>query len=254
MNATPLYVRKDDGTFVPSEVVFYCGKCRYVVPHKDIAEQCCVCTICGKPIEEGEAWYGGHTLKQHQTCHHRQDAQHYAEALEKAEVVDGWDGYVFDADSNRIFVSVEEFVEHLEDLDDNPMHCWPDRVFLCKDEHPDRRGIVDLDSLIEHMLEQWGYEDQDERDFVQNTLKGYDAFAAAVDAFNAANTGLALIIPDMKRCMLVPKEEVAARYAAMDAGTPGDEAVCAICRESGNTPERCTATHCHYYESEGATE
>ena len=45
-----------------------------------------------------------------------------------------------------------------------------------------------------------------------------------------------------------------ARYAAMDAGTPGDEAVCAICRESGNTPERCTATHCHHYEPEGATE
>lgn len=47
---------------------------------------------------------------------------------------------------------------------------------------------------------------------------------------------------------------VGACPAAMDAGTPGDEAVCAICRESGNTPERCTATHCHYYESEGASE
>lgn len=248
MNAQQLFYNPPDGTPVPQDV-WFCEKCRILGPTKALADQCCQCTICGKPIEAGDRWYGGGSSKYHQSCHHQKQARHYSEKLASAEVVPHWDGWVYTEDcgyaSGHYFEDMDSLIEHFEDQEDNPLHCWPDRVFIVEPRYCGRH-LVDETDILERILENYGYEDEAPEDLTKR-LHGYDALKAAIDAFNAANTDLYIGEINYTKVALVPKGEVAERYAAEQAF---EDTYCTGCRRDGVTPDACDRTYCHHYEKE----
>lgn len=91
--AEELHVKTDD-SYKPASV-WYCTNCKIVHRYQEHAESCCreaVCTECGKP-----------TLAKHYTLcpdHSLEERKKKdKEALEKATLVESWNGYIYSDDA-----------------------------------------------------------------------------------------------------------------------------------------------------------
>ena len=190
MNA--YYLHKPDGT--PTEVSV-CGVCGKLAGHGkfDISEKCCSCWECGKPLEKDAQHYDHY----HQECDRARRAQIDMQRLEKAELVDGYDGPVYfegghGSFGDGYFADVDEFVEWLDDQDDQDR---PEFVHCCESSPV---AQLNLDSILESACEE-SFEDAEDH------LNGREELQKAVDVFNEANKALLTWDWDMKRKVRVPK-------------------------------------------------
>jgi hypothetical protein len=175
--------------------IWGCGRCGSIYGAEDVAERCCICIECGKPVgDKPNDFYGNRGYPTHRECRYERDRLREAERMEKAEKVDGWDGWVYcdGCGSNEgYFPSVDEFVEWWEDEhSDNPL---PEFVWACKP----LRIVPHGDDIMESLLIPWmenGWEGMDESDFT-----GIDELAKAIEAFSDANKGVVSYSPDCKR-------------------------------------------------------
>lgn len=181
--------------------IWYCTTCMKtkVSMNREMAERCCVpidCDYCGKPIEKD----AGHYTTTHTGCSHLRQSERSAAAIEKAEKLDAWDGWVYlDGAGYRdgYFESVDDLIEHLiGDEDETDPSAWPEWVFTCK---ASPLIAIDSEGIIENECED-GPEDWD-----ADSLKGVKEFDAACKAFNEANKDQLVYHEDRKRVARMPE-------------------------------------------------
>jgi hypothetical protein len=121
--------------------------------------------------------------------------KHDAEVLDKAELIDDYDGPVYldrvgnGSYGDGFFSDVHELSEHLDFHEgDRPLfaHCCKERGFS-----------IDLDSVLENAAQEM-YED------IADDIEGVSELQNAVDAFNKANSSLKTWDPDYKRKVAIP--------------------------------------------------
>lgn len=190
MNATELF--HQDGR---TAGIFFCGECRNVARTEAAANQCCApykCTVCGTDVDR----------KTYRTvCPPCEKAKR--EAAEKArfdaaEKLTEWDGWIMAEGigyRDGFFQSVDELSEYVEDDGDTemPAYVWTcDPSYFCK---------LSIEEVTERLTENCdAYED-----FSVDDMSGVKELEAAIDAFNAANTGVVSYQPNMKRALVLSK-------------------------------------------------
>jgi hypothetical protein len=144
---------------------------------KSLAEKCCTCSYCNKPIDPADR------RMRHKECEDKYQAELEAERIAKAEKLETWDGWVYYGraqDHNEgYFEDIGQLVEYLEE-EEIPIEKWPEFVFICK-KIP-YKGI-NLDSLLEQSIDDM-YED------AMDDLRGVDELQAAINRFNEINNDL----------------------------------------------------------------
>jgi hypothetical protein len=171
-----------------------------VFADKGIADRCCICAECGKPISapaDRTDFYGNRSYPTHFQCKHERDRLREIERMEEAEKVDSWDGWVYSdghGHSEGYFDSVDEFdMWWIEEFgEDEPL---PEFVRTSRAE----RIVPDGETIMERLLCEWferGWDDMDESD-----LSGVAELKAAVEAFSNANEGVLAYYPNYKQAV-----------------------------------------------------
>ncbi len=117
---------------VKISVAFQCGECSKVSLDKRTAELCCekhFCRVCGIEVR-----------KFHFLCDDCTDRQR----LEKAKIIEGYKGWVYDWKNEKYFDSVESLIEEYEDEELE----IPEFVFACIEEKP----YIHVDHVLEDIL------------------------------------------------------------------------------------------------------
>jgi hypothetical protein len=178
--------------------VFACGKCKLICASSELADKCCdwKCVDCSVGVRN-------YTTRC-DSCHSKVMLDRRAALLEKAQIVEDYDGWVCcdecSGGQDGYFPSLEEFVDYIFDeawgdpeVEGSPE--WPEFVFACKSDVKE----LDVGNSIENMCE-GGYEEMEEG------LRGKDELYAAVDKFNELNRdALTCWEVDYKRKVRVPE-------------------------------------------------
>lgn len=166
MNAEKLFT--ENGKFAG---VYYCGKCNIVHRGKVAADECCKDWRCKRCNVECDKF---RTLCK--DCWHLDRNEKDAAVMEKAELVEGYNGFVHSlklaGPQDGYFPDLDELIEYCETHDIEPpefVHCCKPTV-LC----------VHVSDILER-LEDNGYEEMTEH------AVGVDELRDAVAAFNEAN-------------------------------------------------------------------
>lgn len=202
MNA--IFLHLPDGT--PTKWSM-CTECRTVAApgNYDLSVKCCSCYDCGLPLPKDEripyAEGKGKALY-HRECERKRRMARDAEALEKAELVPGYDGPVYcegrrGSYGDGYFANLMELTEDLDCDDDQSSR--PEFAFCCE-KIPFR--AIDVQALIESACEDMD-EDCSER------VDGIDQLQAACDAFNKLNEDVHSWTEDRKHKVAVPPLEAA---------------------------------------------
>lgn len=93
--------------------VWACSNCGTIAKHQFIAEKCCCCTRCGKPIDGDQV-----TLYRvmHDECHAKAIDCGLADDLAKATLVEGYNGFVWTS-PHQSFETPLDAVEHFETIE-----------------------------------------------------------------------------------------------------------------------------------------
>lgn len=182
--------------------VSICGKCGTPARGKtnfDISERCCTCWECGKELEKGELHYAHY----HQECDRKRRALIDMNRLEKAELVEDYDGPVYfegghGSYGDGYFADVYELAEWLDDQGFlSGGNNRPEFAHCCTSSPV---ASIDAGNILENATEE-AFEDAIDQ------LSGVDELRAAVDVFNAANKEVLSWDWDVKRKARVPPEE-----------------------------------------------
>jgi len=185
---------------------YRCGICRQsYIDHedskepkaKDIADKCCICSMCGKPILENDPKLGRGRSSGHSECWSEASAKREAANIAKARVDEKWAGPVFYGD--KYYDSIDSLEENLLD-DDVSMEDWP------KFAHATKPVTVSIDGqdLLFNTLEN----NDIDSDFIDD-LKGSDELLAAIKIFNEANIDSGFYTEDMNAVVpITPKEQL----------------------------------------------
>lgn len=175
MNA--VYLHRPDGSETDISI---CGKCGAPARGKsnfDISERCCVCWICGSPLADGEPQHNNHY---HDDCDRTHRATLDMKRLDKAVLVEGYEGPVYcegvlgGSYGDGYFSDVGE----LEDmLNDSPEATGIEFAYCCTSSPV---ALLDVDSIIEN-------ETQESFEDAIDHLNGVDELRTAVEVFNEAN-------------------------------------------------------------------
>lgn len=173
MNA--VFLRLPSGSETDISICTSCGAPARGRTNLDISEKCCTCWGCGGPLTAEEKKHPGHY---HAACDRLRRGTMELKRLEKATLVEDYDGPVF-ADGVRggqdgYFRNLDELQEALEDYDETAAAL--DFAYCCAVK-PIR---IDLDAILQSATEEF-YEE------AYNDLRGVDALQSAVDVFNAEN-------------------------------------------------------------------
>lgn len=170
--------------------VWYCDKCHLVKRTKEEAEQCCRprhCDSCGCEVDRFITTCG--------VCQRQKVLQRDLDALEKAELVEDWDGWVWHpmilGYHDGYCSSPDEMRDYIADLDEDEAveakHV--EFAFCCKS----RQLKADLEDLLQH-LDDEGWEEMTEH------ASGIEDLEAAIDKFNDRNKDTFTVWEvDMKR-------------------------------------------------------
>ena len=167
-----------------------------VMPSKRMADACCHCRVCGGETDKGG--YGS----QHTECWQRDYRRGMDAKLAAAELLDSWDGWVWDSETAQGFYeNLGAYRERLEcDMEDE--ESWPERVFVCRERPFPAVRIKDvLDRIREHF-----------EDVVE--FEGIDELAEAIRRFNAANEHVVAYVPDYRRAVRVARDGAEPRAKA----------------------------------------
>jgi hypothetical protein len=188
--------------------VYYCSECKRVAPTRELADECCApykCTGCGVELPR----------KDHRTacreCVAEKEREREAARFAAAEKVTEWDGWIYTEEiqgyNDGYYDSVGALLEYIEDNtpDEGEMAeltaeelaeipRLPEYVWTCGEE---RFATASLDAIIENIADR-GYED-----FDTDSILGTEELGAAIEAFNAANTGIVSYSPNYKRALIL---------------------------------------------------
>ncbi len=191
MNAYILH--KPDGTPTNASA---CGKCGSIGYAFDVSEKCCSCFECREPLGEAElktrSFY-------HPACTRAREAKRELARVEKAELVEDYDGPVYlegvgsGSMGDGYFANLDELSEHL-DFEDGER---PEFAFCCR---PAKVINVNIDHILESLTE-------DSYEGAYDDLTGVEELAAAADAFNKANESVISYDCDYKRKVRIPNAE-----------------------------------------------
>jgi hypothetical protein len=149
-----------------------------------MARYCCATTF---PCECGKARYDkGYTACKE--CSRTRREQADREALEKAEIVENYEGWVYcealESHNNGYFRSAEELALYCHEFDES----MPGFAFCCDEDS----FSLDLDRALEN-------ECDDHHEDMRDHLRGVDELQAAVDEFNNLNSKQITYNADMRR-------------------------------------------------------
>jgi hypothetical protein len=182
MNAYFLY--KQDGTKTDLSCCGVCGQLARGETNFDISEKCCTCYDCGEPL--GADKTASNTLYHHECERQR---RHAAERrrLDKAVLVDGYDGPVYFEGGHGSYG--EAYYENVDELSEDDAFPEDEEFAFCCEAS----GVaMDLSSILENLTEEM-FEDAIDH------LYGTEELAKAVDAFNAENVSVVTWNVDYKR-------------------------------------------------------
>ncbi len=193
MNA--YYLHKPDGT--PTGVSA-CGKCGLVAGkgNFDVSDKCCTCLECREPLGDDELRTRS---MYHPACTRARHAKIELARIEKAKLVEDYDGPVYlegvgsGSMGDGYFANLDELAEHL-DLEDGAR---PEFAFCCTSS---RVINVNIDHILESLTE-------DSYEGAYDDLTGVDELAIAVNKFNDANESVISYETDYKRKVRIPNAE-----------------------------------------------
>lgn len=187
MNAYELFL--SDGR---SSVAWACEACGVIYSPRNgaqpEAEACCKCKYCGEPAprDDNDCY-----TRMHKTCWQQDRRDRQAKRLEKAEVVEQYDGWVFiDGVGPRdgYFESAEEAEDWLWDTHEDG-DVLPQWAFCCTSSPPPR---LDLEDVTQRFIDN-GYED------IEDDLVGLARLREALELFWEENKHLVSWTPDYSR-------------------------------------------------------
>jgi hypothetical protein len=179
MNA--YFLHKPDGTKTDLSACGVCGKLARGVTNFDISEKCCTCYDCGKPL--GEERYVSNIIYC-RNCDSKRRAKVEADRLEKATVLENYDGPVFwDGGHGSYGEGYYENADELSEDDDFE----GEYAYACTS----RCLILDLDNVLENLCEEMHEDAIDD-------LNGVEQLQAAVNVFNEANKSVLTYDVDYK--------------------------------------------------------
>ena len=170
--------------------IFYCSECRIVHLTKVQADRCHgqITCQCGRIVTE--RYY-----ENCEECRRAENRRKEAERLEKAEIVSGYDGWIYtdavNGTQDGFFESVSDLVEWCEENDgeDGEAIAIPEFAYCCNDKPPQR---VDIDDVLEQMFTD-SFEDAQDHAVETEPLR------VALDTFWRANMHIVSYCPDYKR-------------------------------------------------------
>lgn len=190
MNVTPLYPKDS-----PQAVAFLCGKCKLVWNNPKDAERCCLCSYCGKEIDNRPIRQFSHV-----ECMEAETVKNYEKSLKEAVEVPGDEGFVFcehggprDGYAENIEAMAEWWAEAIanEEMEESD---YPEFVLACK-PYPPRK--IDLGEFIE-MASDDGY------DGIEDDIEFPDGFKELLEKFNEMNAKLFSWSVDYRRKVRMP--------------------------------------------------
>lgn len=187
MSALAIQLFHQDGK--PSGV-WYCSECRSVHSDERGAQSChgiTKCEDCGEELGTRQPYY----RTKCQACYAK-DWREKQQAEELARYEKALKVQASDYTGPQVFFN-DRYYETVEDAIDSADEA-PGYVWAAKDIGLPKANI---DSIIENVLD-GAWEDADEND-----LNGVDALQKAVDAFNEANSGVAVFMVDYTRAIVI---------------------------------------------------
>jgi hypothetical protein len=174
--------------------IFHCAKCRVVYRDKEGADKCCLPAICKCGTEIEDKYY-----LICRACRDKQQAIKELERLNKAEVVQDHEGWIYsDGYGSRdgYFEDIYDLIEYLED-NEIPENQWPEWVYVCTEELPCR---LDVDDVCQTWIDN-GYED------IDDSIQGKKELQEALNKFWEQNKQLVSYTPDYSKKIAVPKKQ-----------------------------------------------
>jgi hypothetical protein len=168
--------------------IWFCTACKNVRATKGSAEECCICGVCKKPLDGVRDWA-------HPDCKKAYQAEKYADLVGDAVKLETWDGWVHweipGCGGKEFFESVQELAETCDLFG----VARPAFVFVCEEQAAPEGSTDDIIEVYRNE----GYEE------IECDIQGETELAAAIKAFNEANSGLISYRPDHKRMVRVPQ-------------------------------------------------
>lgn len=179
MNAKQLHL--NDGNPVEA---WRCSECGLIYSEKQpySAERCCTCRNCGASTHDPKRGSRQYVCDKCWVPYHAKKDQ---ESLDRATVVEDYDGPIYDGD--RYYESMDDYVD-MKDGEE-----LPEFVYAC-DVIP---FSLDADDILTNIKENANLEDDVD-------LNGVDEFERACKAFNDANKNNVYWDADYKRKVRVP--------------------------------------------------
>ena len=177
------------------EIGSACGVCHQIAApgNYDISEKCCTCYECGKPLSDKDR--RSRSLY-HDACDKQMRVRWQQERLDKAKLVNDYDGPVYLEGIGRgsygdgYFSDVHELAESIPTAVETDGTRF---AFCCES----RNTSLDFDSIIENLAEEM-FED------AADSLNGLDELREAIDAFNLANESVITWDVDYERKVAIP--------------------------------------------------
>lgn len=119
---------------------YQCTKCDHAYFSERKANNCCLCTDCGKPRNTTSSLSCD-------DCRNKNSAKSYHSRIEKMETVDWKKDMVLTDDNDNYFFDDDDLYCRLENLDDDEM---PDFLFVCDSTKLE----IDADDVLERELEE----------------------------------------------------------------------------------------------------
>ena len=176
--------------YLPVKNVWFCMSCKKLYSVKEIADKCCKCYRCNKPLDKDnpQKRYG-----YHEDCWWEHKAEREKERFEKAEKVTEWDGPIYCEQLDNYYTEIEDLYNDLEcyydEEEDVPEIKY---VYTCKT----KTFFCDEMNMIEPICEDM-YEDA-----IQD-LQGLKELQEAVRIFNEKNKDLETWYPDYRKVLVL---------------------------------------------------
>lgn len=191
-----IFLKRPDGTETDISICGKCGSPARGRTNFDVSERCCTCWECSGELTTEERQCGHY----HKACDKKRRAIIEMKRLEKATLVEDYDGPVYcegvpgGSYGDGYFADVQELADMLDDGDVDESIVREEFAYCCTSSPV---AGLDVDSILESATEE-SFEDAIDH------LVGVDELRAAVEAFNEANKAVLSWDSDYSRKVRIP--------------------------------------------------